>query len=103
MTVSQAVATVVLSAVVPYVVQAIKTQAMGGEAARWLAIAASVLAGIVTGFVGGVPADPGAWVTAVFATIGGVQLAYSAFRAVGVTSRWLDALMGVRPGAEGGK
>ena len=29
--------------------------------------------GVVTGFVGGVPADPGAWVTCAFAVVGGVQ------------------------------
>ena len=35
----------------------------------------------------------GAWVTAIFACVGGVQVAYAAFKAVGVTDKWLDALL----------
>ena len=41
----------------------------------------------------GIPTDPGAWVTAIFACVGGVQVAYAAFKAVGVTDKWLDALL----------
>lgn len=95
MTEMQAVSTIVLSLIVPFAVQLIKTEAMSGTAARVLALACSALAGVVTGFVGGIPADPGAWVTAIFATVGGVQAAYTLFKGVGVTSKWLDALLGV--------
>lgn len=95
MTTSQAIATVLLSVVVPWVVQAIKTGAMGSEVARWVALALSVAAGLVTALVGGVPATPGAWVTAVFATVGGTQAAYTLFKSVGITSKWLDALLAV--------
>ena len=42
---------------------------------------------------GGMPTDPTAWVTSVFAAVGGVQVAYAAFKAVGVTDKWLDALL----------
>ena len=93
MTEMQAVAAVALSVVVPFIVQAIKTEALTGGAARALALAASVAAGLVTAFVGGVPADPGAWVTCIFALIGGVQSAYTLFKGVGFTSKWLDALL----------
>ena len=91
----QALTAVVLSIAVPRAVQLIKTEAMAGKAARVLALACSLLAGIVTGFVGGVPADPGAWVTCAFAVVGGVQAAYTLFKSVGITSKWLDALLGV--------
>lgn len=91
---------VVVSLLVPWAVQLVKTEAVSGNAARWLAIAASVVAGLVTGFVGGVPADPAAWVTCVFAVVGGVQAAYAAFKALGITSKWLDSLLAVTMGRE---
>lgn len=100
MTEMQAVSTVVLSLLVPFAVQLIKNEGMSGTAARVLALACSALAGIVTGFVGGVPADPAAWVTAIFATVGGIQAAYTLFKGVGITSKWLDALLGVTIGGE---
>ena len=100
MTIMQALADVVLSIAVPWAVQLIKTEAMTGKAARVLALACSLLAGIVTGFVGGVPADPGAWVTCAFAVVGGVQAAYTLFKSVGFTSKWLDALLGVTVGGQ---
>ena len=100
MTIMQALAAVVLSIAVPFAVQLIKTKAMTGKAARVLALACSLLAGIVTGFVGGVPADPGAWVTCAFAVVGGVQAAYTLFKSVGFTSKWLDALLGVTVGGQ---
>lgn len=93
MTEIQASLTVVTVLVVPYIVQAIKTQAMSGNAARWIAIAASVLAGALTAMAGGIPTDPASWVTSIFAAVGGVQVAYAAFKSVGVTSKWLDSLL----------
>lgn len=101
MTIMQAGAAIVLSLIVPFAVQLIKTQAMEGKAARLLALACSLLAGIVTGLVGGVPSDPGAWVTCAFAVVGGVQAAYTLFKGVGFTSKWLDALLGVGNVKEG--
>jgi hypothetical protein len=93
MTEIQACLTVVSVVVVPYIVQAIKTKAMTGNAARWTAIAVSALCGALTAMANGAPADPGAWVTSVFACVGGVQVAYAAFKSVGITDKWLDALL----------
>lgn len=31
--------------------------------------------------------------TSIFTCVGGVQVAYAAFKAVGVTSKWLDSLL----------
>lgn len=100
MTIMQAGAAIVLSLIVPFAVQLIKTQAMEGKAARLLALACSLLAGIVTGLVGGTPSDPGAWVTCAFAVVGGVQAAYTLFKGVGITNKWLDALLGVTVGGK---
>lgn len=93
MTEIQACLTVVTVLVVPYIVQAIKTQAMSGNAARWIAIAASVLAGALTAIAGGIPTDPASWATSIFSAVGGVQVAYAAFKSVGITDKWLDALL----------
>lgn len=89
----QAALTVVTVIVVPYLVQTIKTQAMSGNAARWVAIAVSALCGALTAMANGIPTDPSAWVTSIFACVGGVQVAYAAFKAVGITSKWLDSLL----------
>ena len=98
MTTLQVASSIVLAIIVPFLVQAIKTEAMSGTAARWVAVAASIAAGLFAGFVGGLPAEPAAWLTCVFAMVGGVQTAYTAFKSVGVTSKWLDALLGVHIG-----
>lgn len=95
MTAIEAIALLVTALVVPYVVALIRNEAITGERARWLAVGVSVLAGIVAGLVGGIPTTIGAWVTCIFAAVGGVQVAYTAFRSIGITSRWLDALMEV--------
>lgn len=95
MTSTEAIALVITAIVVPYAVALIRNESVTGSAARWLAIGVSLIAGVVAGVVGGIPATAGAWVTCLFAAIGGVQVAYTAFRSVGVTSGWLDALMEV--------
>lgn len=92
MTILEAIMLLLTALVVPYVVQLIKTDAISGNAARWLAIGISVIAGIVSGLVGGVPANLGEWVTCILAAVGGVQVFYSIFKAVGITNKWLDAL-----------
>ena len=101
MTEMQAIAAIVLSFAVPFAVQ----RAVGGLCfclglVLVLCCGAELLAGVVTGFVGGVPADPGAWVTCAFAVVGGVQAAYTLFKSVGITSKWLDALLGVTVGGK---
>ena len=95
MTGIQAIAVIVASLLVPFAVQLVKTKAVDGNAARWIAIGASIIAGVFAGLASGVPSEPAAWVTCVFATIGGVQIAYTAFKASEVTSKWLDALLAV--------
>lgn len=95
MTEMELVSVVLIALVIPYAVQLVKTEAMSGTVARVVAIALSVVAGVVAGLVSGVPADPASWATCIFAMVGGVQTAYTLFRGVGVTSKWLDALLAV--------
>ena len=95
MTVIQAVAAVISAVLIPFLVQAIKTKAMSGNTARIVSIIVSVVAGIISGFIGGIPESPGDAVTVVLAVIGGVQTFYAAFRAVGITDKWLDSLLNI--------
>lgn len=96
MTGIEAVALIVTALIVPYVVQLIKTEAMTGNTARWLAIGVSVAAGIVCALVGGIPATPIELVTCIIMAIGAMQAAYAAFKSVGVTSKWLDSLQALK-------
>lgn len=96
MTGIEAIALIVTALVVPYVVQLIKTEAMTGNAARWLAIGVSLVAGVVCALVGGIPTTPLEWVTCIVTAIGAVQIAYAAFKSVGVTSNWLEALLALK-------
>lgn len=93
MTTIQAALAVISSVILPFIIQAIKSEAMGGNAARWVAIAVSALCGALTAMANGIPTDPSAWVTSIFACVGGVQVAYAAFKSVGITDKWLDALL----------
>lgn len=100
MNVIELIAGLVVVLVIPYLVNAIKSETLTGNAARWLAIVVSVLGGVVVGLVGGIPDTPQAWFSTVLAVVGGVQTAYSAFKSVGVTSKWLDALLDLPVKAE---
>lgn len=95
MTMVQAIAALIAALVIPFVVQLIKTDAMRGNVARWVSLVVSLVAGIVAGMAGGMPDSPEMLVTCVFATVGGIQTAYAAFKAVGVTSKVFDALLAV--------
>ncbi len=94
----EAIALLITALVVPYVVALVRNEAITGNAARWLAVGVSAFAGIVAGLVDGVPATPDDLITCIFAAVGGVQVAYTAFRSVGVTSKWLTALMELNVG-----
>lgn len=98
MTVIEVVAAIIAVVVIPFLVNAIKTNAMTGSVARWVAMIVSVIGGIIVGLIGGMPTTPEAWLTTVFAIVGGVQFAYSAFKSVGITNAWLEALLSVNTG-----
>ena len=96
MTGMEAVALIITALVVPYVVQLVKTEAITGNAARWLAIGVSLIAGVACAVIGGIPDTPGAWLACIITAIGAVQIAYAAFKSVGVTSNWLEALLALK-------
>lgn len=88
------VATLILCVVIPYVVNLCKKAEWSTAAKRWLAIIFSIVAGVATALLSGIPTAE-TLVTWVLAVVGGVQLAYTAFKSIGVTSGWLDALEGI--------
>lgn len=88
------IATLVLCVVLPYVVNLCKKAEWGANAKRWIAIAFSIVGGVATAAISGVP-TPETLVTWSLAVIGGTQVAYAAFKSIGITSNWLDALEGI--------
>lgn len=88
------IATIIIVILLPYVVNLCKNESWSAETKRLLAMCFSIVAGVATALISGVP-TPETFVTWVLAVIGGVQLAYTAFKSVGVTSNWLDALEGI--------
>lgn len=88
------IATLVIMIVLPFFVNLCTTEAVSSNAKRWIVIIVSVIVGLATGITAGMP-TPETLVTWVLAVIGGVQVAYSAFKAIGITNTWLDALQGV--------
>lgn len=85
------VCTLILMIVLPFVVNLVKQESWSGNVKMWVAIIFSGLAGVATGLIGGIPTAE-TLVTWTLSVVGGVQVAYAAFKAVGVTSKWLDAL-----------
>lgn len=92
----EAVALIVTSLAVPFAVQLVKTGAVRGEKARWLAVGTSLAAGVICATATGAHQSPALFAQACFAAVGGTQAAYAAYKSVGVTSKWLDALAEVR-------
>lgn len=88
------ICTVILVVVLPYIVNLMKNDYWSANTKRWVAIAVSVIVGVATGLISGLPTNETLlmWVLAV---IGGTQTAYAMFKAIGVTSGWLDALEGI--------
>lgn len=96
MTGIEAISLLIVAILVPYVVQLIKSETLTGNKARWIAIGISLCAGVFTALISGIPSTPAAWITCTLSAIGAVQIAYSAFKAVGITSGWLDALSAIK-------
>lgn len=90
----QPIAALVLALVIPFVVNLCTTANCTSGKKRAVALVFSIVAGIATGFLSGMP-SPDTLVTWALAVVGGVQTAYTAFKAVGVTNNWLEALQGI--------
>lgn len=88
------VATVIVCVILPYVVNLVKKNQWSENVKRWLAIGMSIVVGICAGVIAGAP-TPETFLSWVLTIVGGTQVAYAAFKSIGVTSGWLDALEGV--------
>ncbi len=90
----------IVSIVIPWVVQLVKTKAVVGKAALVLAVALSVLGAVATALAAGMPIDPASWSAFIVLVVISVQGFYGLFKSAGVTSKWLDALLEVQIGKE---
>ena len=88
-----ALTTIFTALVLPFAIQVIKSGSISPNAARWLAIIISLAFGALGALANGIPFDPGSFVAFILAFVGGVQIAYSGFKSIGVTSKWLDNLL----------
>lgn len=96
------IATLVVVVVLPFFVNLCTTEAISSNVKRWIVIVVSLLVGIATGVLSGFP-TPETLVTWVLACLGGVQLSYSAFKSIGITNTWLEALQGIGTNGENEK
>lgn len=88
------VATLVICVVLPYIVNLLKKEQWSANVKRWVALVVSLAVGAAAGVIAGAP-TPETLVTWILSVVGGVQVAYAAFKSIGITSGWLDALEGV--------
>lgn len=90
----QPIAGLVICVILPYIVNLCKKTQWTTNTKRWIAIVVCAVIGVCAGVIAG-PPTPETLGTWAFAIIGGTQMAYALFKAIGVTSNWLDALEGI--------
>lgn len=90
----QPIGALITSLIIPFAVNLCSTATCSGERKRVIAAAFSMLGGVAVALTTGAP-EPETLVMWAFAVLGGVQAAYTAFKAVGVTDKALDALLSV--------
>lgn len=79
----------------PFLVQLIAQVGWSGSVKRWVALGVSAVVGVLAAFNAGVELTPETLTVVVLAVAGGTQLCYALFRSVGITNKWLDALLQV--------
>ena len=89
-----AIGGLLMSVVIPYVVNLCARQEWSGEVKRWLAIGLSLAVGVIAGVAAGLP-TPETLVTWALAVVGATQVAYGLFKQIGVTDSWLEALLSI--------
>ena len=88
-----ALTTIFTALILPFAIQIVKSESVSPNTSRWLAIIISLLFGLLGALANGMPIDPGSFVAFILAFVGGVQIAYSGFKSIGITSKWLDNLL----------
>ena len=89
----------ILAVAVPFLVAAISKSNWSSTAKGWSAVIGSLAVGIIAAFVQGIAFTPETIGVFLFAVIGVTQVAYRIFRSFGITSGWLDRLLGWRDSA----
>jgi hypothetical protein len=86
-----AIAGLVTAIILPFVVALLQQDRWTANTKRLIAIIITVLVGIATAIIAGIP-TPETIVIYVLGIIGAMNMAYALFKAIGITSSWLDAL-----------
>ena len=86
-----AIALVITSVVLPFMVALAVKATWSANVKRFIAILISVLVGFATAAPLGIP-TPETLMTWVLAVVGGMHVAYSLFKKSGVTVAWMEAL-----------
>ena len=84
----------ILAVAVPFAVAAISRSSWSSTAKGWSAVIGSLAVGITAAFVQGIAFAPETIGVFLFAVVGVTQVAYRIFRSFGITSGWLDKLLG---------
>jgi len=86
---------IIVTVLLPFIVAAIAKVEWSGSAKAWLATGLSLAVGIGAAITSGIKVTPETVVVFVLAVRGGMEIAYNLFKKAGITSAWLDALLGV--------
>ena len=97
-----AIGALLMSVVIPYIVNLCASNDWSGEVKRWLAIAFSLAVGIIAGVAAGLP-TPETLVSWALAIVGATQIAYGLFKNIGITDSWLEALLNIGNKVDGGQ
>jgi len=90
----------ILAVALPFAVAAISRSNWSSTAKGWSAIVGSLAIGITAAFVQGIAFTPESLSVFLLAVVGATQVAYRVFRSFGITSGWLDKLLGWTPGSD---
>jgi len=86
---------IIVTVLLPFVVAAIAKVEWSGAAKAWLATGLSLAVGVGAAITSGIKVTPETVVVFVLAVRGGMEIAYNLFKKAGITSAWLEALLGV--------
>ena len=83
----------VLTVLLPFVVALIARMEWSSNAKSWLATGLALVVGVAAVLTTDIAITPENLALVVAVVRGGVQIVYDLFRNVGITSKWLDALL----------
>lgn len=89
-------AALVIAVVLPFVIALLQGETWSANVKNWIAIAICALTGAAYMVTSGIAITPENITAVVMVFVGGTQIAYRAFKGIGITSKFLDALTSVK-------